>query len=60
MSMGSCLTRSYASAPPRYLLLALNAPQPQPAPPQNMLIEAAAEDDNNDTLEYALNATDFP
>ena len=47
------LLRSYALAPPRYLILALNSPQPQQEP-QNVLIEEAAEEDADATLEYAL------
>ena len=48
----------FCPAPPRFHLLALDAPQPEtPLPPQNIFIEAAAA---NDTLEYAIDAAEFP
>ena len=56
-----CPARSYQSAPPRFFLLALDAPQPKaPLPPKNILIEAAADNGLDETLEYAINAADFP
>ena len=56
-----CPARSYQLAPPRFLLLALDAPQPEaPPPPQNISIEVAAEDDADSNLEYAIDAAEFP
>ena len=60
MPMGSRSKRSYASAPPRYLFVQIDAPQP-PAPPlQQVLIAAAKEDNLDTTLEYVINARDVP
>ena len=50
--------RSYQLASPRFLLPALNAPQPE-APPLQVFSEAAAEEDTDKKLEYALDALEF-
>ena len=61
MSTRPRLPWSYQSAPPCFFLLALNAPQPEaPRLPQDVFIEAAAKEDANETLEYALDASKFP
>ena len=55
-----CPQPSYQLAPTRFVLLALDAPQPVALPPQKVYIEAAAEEDADATLEYAINADKFP
>ena len=57
MPMGSRLQRSYASAPPNYLLIELDAPQ-LPAPPLQQVLVAGAEE-LNETLKYVLDAGDI-
>ena len=51
--------QSYQSAPPRFFLLALDAPE-APQPPQNIFIEAATDNKLDNTLEYAIEAAEFP
>ena len=52
--MGSRPLRGYASAPPRNILVEVDAPQPPAPPPQQVLVAAAEE--LGDTLKYFLNA----
>ena len=54
-----CSAQSYRSAPPRFFLLALDAPE-APQPPQNIFIEAATDNKLDNTLEYAIEAAEFP
>ena len=43
-----------------FVLLALDAWQPEAPPLQNVYIEAATKEDADDTLEYAISESEFP